>query len=592
MTQAASALNVPYHAILGDIEAPLQKDMSAPTLARFKAKPLVLTPGAHGQSDLNREARTPLVILLAVTGVVLLIACANVANLLLARSASRATEMAVRLSIGASRFQLIRQLLLEACLLALMGGGAGLLVAKLTLSGIHALMPPEITSTVDLVMEPSVFLAAAVLSIATGILFGLYPAIHSTRPDLASTLKGSSGQPAGAKAAARFRWTLATSQIALSMTLLATAGLFAKSLVNVDKVDLGLNVERLVTFRVSPDLNGYTSERTRGFFEQTEDALRAMPGVTGVTVSMVPLLEHSNWGNSVSVEGFKGGPDVDQSSNFNNVGAGYFRTLGIPLKAGREFTAADRLGTSKVAIVNEAFAKKFHLGRDAVGKFMSEDRDASKLDIQIVGLVQDAKYSEVKAEVPPLFFRPYLQNENIGSASFYVRTAGDPASLLAAIPRVMKALDPALPLENLAPMPEVVRQNVFVDRFMSTLSATFAGLATLLAAIGLYGVLSYTVALRTREFGLRMALGASPAGIRSLMLRQVAVMTAVGGAIGLTAAVFLGKASSSLLFKLESYDPVALATTAVVLSLVALGAGFLPAWRASRIDPMTALRYE
>jgi len=593
--QAKSALNVPYHAIINDVEAPLQKGMSDQTMARFRKRELLIEPGARGQSSINREAKTPLMILLSVTGIVLLIACANIANLLLARSSSRATEMAVRLSIGAGRVHLVTQLLVESCLLACMGGAAGLLVAKLTLDAMRALLPAEVTNSIDFAMDGSVLLAAAALSIFTGLLFGIFPAIHSTRPDLATTLKGTSGQPSGARGAKWFRLILATTQIMLSMALLASAGLFARSLVNITRVDLGVKIDHVVTFGISPELSGYTPERSRAFFERVEDTLGALPVVTGVTVSLVPLLAGSNWGSDVSVQGFPGGPDVDQNARFNEVGPGYFRTLGIPLISGREFSRADRVGAAKVAIVNETFAKKFNLGHDAVGKLMGQSRQSrgdAKLDMEIVGLVKDAKYSEVKRAIPPLFFRPYLQDDRLGSASFYVRTSGDPVALLGAIKTSMKTLDPMLPLENLKTMPQQVRENVFLDRFISTMSAAFAALATLLAAIGLYGVLAYTVAQRTREFGLRMALGADPARVRALVLKQVAFMTLVGGAVGLGVAFALGKAAESILFEMKSYDPLTFIGAAVLLTLVAGASGLIPALRASRIDPMRALRYE
>ena len=259
-------------------------------------------------------------------------------------------------------------------------------------------------------------LFAAVVTMATGLLFGLFPALHSSRPDLQSIMKGHAGQPSGARAAARFRTTLATAQIALSMALLVAAGLFTKSLLNVTpRRARDSRSTTCCTFGVSPELNGYTNERSRLFFERLEEELAALPGVTAVTASLVPAIAGSNWGTDVSVQGFKGGPDVDANSRFNEVGPGYFRTMGIPILAGREFTPADSLKAPKVAIVNEAFAKKFNLGRDAVGKLMGNDTGNNvKLDIEIVGLAQNAKYSEVKDEIPPLFFRPYRQDDSLG----------------------------------------------------------------------------------------------------------------------------------------------------------------------------------
>ena len=590
--QARVALATPYRSIVNNVEAPLQKAMSEQTLARFNAKPVLLEPGSRGQSSVSREAKAPLTLLLGVTAFVLLIACANIANLLLARGAARAGEMAVRLSIGAGRGQLVRQLLGESCLLALLGGVGGIVVAQWTLNLMAALLPAEATDTVTLKIDPIVMLFAAALAIGTGVLFGLFPALHSTRPDLVSALKGQSGQPSGARTAARFRTSLATAQIALSMALLVSAGLFTRSLFNVSRVDLGLKADNVLMFRISPELNGYTYDQSRQLFERLEDELAALPGVTGVANSRVALLAGSNWGNSVSVEGFKAGPDTDTDSRFNSLGPGYFGTLGIPLVAGRDFTRADAAGAPKVAIVNEAFAKKFNLGRNAVGKRMGDTGGNGPLTMEIVGMVQNAKYSDVKAEVPPVFFRAYRQDEQIGSINFYVRTSLVPDSFLSNIPKLVARLDPNLPVERLQTLPQQIRENVFLDRFISVLSAAFACLATLLAAVGLYGVLAYTVSQRTREIGLRMALGATPARVRAMVMRQVGMMTAIGGTIGLAAAIGLGRLAQSLLFELKGSDPIVLGGAAVSLTIVALAAGFIPAHRASQVDPMSALRYE
>jgi predicted permease len=589
--QAKIAANVPYHQIVNEVEAPLQKGMSDATMKRFRAKDMDVAAGAHGQSSVTREARAPLTLLLCVTGFVLLIACANIANLLLARAAGRAGEMAVRVSIGASRWQLMAQLLTESMVLAILGAAAGVLVARWTLDLMQALLPADAADMMTFTLDSPALIFTGVLALGTGLLFGLFPAIHSTRPDLIPLLKGQTTQSSGARSASRFRTSLATVQIALSMMLLVGAGLFTRSLMNVTRVDLGLKVDNLVTFAVSPELNAYSHERSRAFFPQLEERLRATPGVTAVTASLVPALAGSNWGTDVSVEGFKKGPDTDSGSRYNEVGAGYFRTMGIPLIAGREFTDADRLNSPKVAVVNEEFAKKFNLGHDVVGKHMAQDGN-DKLDIEIVGLVKNAKYSEVKDQIPPLFFRPYAQDDSIGSAHFYVRTSLEEASILPTLPKIVASLDPNLPVDNLQTMTQQVKDNVFLDRFISVLSAAFACLATLLAAVGLYGVLAYTVAQRTREIGLRMALGAEPSRVLKMVLRQVAIMTLVGGAIGLGASIWLGNLAASLLYELKGHDVVVLVAAAIVLSAVALGAGFLPARRASRIEPMRALRYE
>ena len=588
--QARTAINAAYRPIVNDVEAPLQEGMSEQTLARFRAKEIELELGGRGQSTIHEESRTPLILLFSITGIVLLIACANIANLLLARAATRSMEMAVRLSLGASRRQLLAQLLTESVLLALLGGVVSLVVAQWTLSGIGALLPSEASQTLRLELSMPVVMFAALLSIVTGLVFGMFPALHSTRPDLVSIIKANTGQPSGARSAARFRTGLVTAQIALSMMLLISAALFIRSLANVSRVDLGLRVDDVVTFSISPQLNGYTPARSRALFARVEDELAAIPGVRSVSASLVPILSGSNWGSSVNVEGFTRDPDADNGSRFNEVGPGYFATIGIALLAGREFTASDALGAPQVAVVNEAFAKKFNLGRQAVGKRMSTGDD--ELDMEIVGLVQDAKYSEVKGEVPPQFFTPYRQDSTLGYINFYVRTASSPAQLVRAIPAVMKRLDPNLPVDELKTMPQQVRENVFLDRMISTLSASFAALATLLAAVGLYGVLAYTVVQRTREIGVRMALGADAGRVRRMVLKQVLRMAIVGGVIGIGAAIGLGRLARSLLFELEGHDPLAIVASSVVLALVAFGAGFIPALRASRVEPMQALRYE
>ncbi len=588
--QARAAMNGVYRPIINDVEAPLQKGMSDQTMARFKARTLVIEPGRRGQSQVHKEAKTPLLLLFSITGIVLLIACANIANLLLVRGAGRATEMAVRLSLGATRRQLLAQLLTESCVLAVLGGIAGLVVARWTLALIASLLPADGTASLQFELQAPVVLFAAAMSVATGLLFGLFPALHATRPDLVSAIKAQAGQPSGARTAARFRTTLVTAQIALSMALLISAGLFVKSLMNVSRVDLGVKVDNVVTFALSPDLNGYDPARSRTFFERVEEELASVPGVTAVAGSMVPLLAGSNWGSSVSVQGFEKGPDTDAHAYFNRISPGYFRTLGIPLMSGREFTAADAAGAPKVAIVNEAFAKKFNLGREGVGKRMSDG--PSELDMEIVGIVQNAKYSEVRQEPPPIFFMPYRQDNRIGSLNFYARTSLDPEQMLHTAPGVVSRIDPNLPLEGLKTMPQQVRENVFMDRLVSTLSAAFALLATVLAAVGLYGVLAYTVSQRTREIGLRMALGADGARMRTMILKQVAWMTLVGGAIGIVGAYYLGKAAESLLFEIKGHDPAVMGLSVVLLAIVAFGAGYIPASRASRVHPMQALRYE
>jgi predicted permease len=587
--QARTAINAVYHPIINDIEAPLQRNMRDSVLKRFRAKEIVLSDGRRGQSDMS-EAEGPLLMLFAITGLVLLIACANIANLLLARGTSREMEMAVRLSLGATRRQLLAQLLTESVTLAMIGGAISILFASWTLQGIAALLPVEDIPTMDFTVNWAAVVFAGVLSLTTGIAFGLFPALHSTRPDLVTAMRNNSGRLAGGKAARRFRTSLATAQIALAMALLMSAGLFLKSLWNVSRVDLGVRVEKMVTFALAPERSGYDSVRRRTLFATVEEELRAIPGAVGVTSAMVPLIGGSSWGTSIEVEGFKG--SERPNSRYNAVGPGYYRTIGVQLLAGREFTAADDRGRPKVAIVNETFARRFGLGANPVGKRMANRQgDTVTLDMEIVGLVRDSKYNGVRDSIPPVFSLPHRQ-ERVGEMHFYVRTDGDPNAILRAIPALVRRVDPMLPVERLKTMPEEIRKNIFLDRMISTMSSAFALLATLLASIGLYGVLAYSVAQRTREIGVRMALGADAAKVRALVMGQVGVMVLIGGVIGLAGALALGRVARSMLFEMSGADPMVMIASAGLLALVALAAGYVPALRASRVDPMQALRYE
>jgi predicted permease len=592
VAQADAALNGLYQPIVNDVEAALETGMSDQTMQRFRAKRLTVEAGPQGQSSIHGEATTPLALLFGVTGVVLLIACANIANLLLARGAGRAAEMGVRLALGATRRQLLALLLTESVLLALLGGAVSLIVAQWTLAAMGAMMPPDAIATLRFSIQPSVVLFAAALSIATGLVFGMFPALHSTRSDLISVIRSGAGQLTGGKAAARFRASLVTVQITLSMALLISAGLFLKSLVNVSRVDLGAEIEHFATFALSPSRAGYDSTRSAVYFGRVEEELASIPGATGVTSSVVPLLGGSNWGTDVNVQGFPKGPDVDNNSRFNMVGPGYFTTLGVAMLAGRDVTASDIRGGSKVAIVNQTFANKFHLGTDAVGKFLTSDTRRDSLDTQIVGLIPDIKYSDVKDSVPPVFYTPWRQEGDVGELYFLVKSSLPPEQMLGAIREVVKRIDATVPVEELKTMPQQVRENVFLDRMISILSAAFAVLATLLAGVGLYGVLAYSVAQRTREIGVRMALGADRRQVRGMVMKQVGLMTLVGGALGVAAALGLGKAARSLLFGLEGHDALVFSMSVLLLSLVALTAGFIPARRAAQVDPMQALRYD
>jgi predicted permease len=599
MDRANAALNTIYRPIIVETEAPQQKGMTPATMERFKKKEVVLEDGRRGQSSMQREAKVPLIMMFLVTAIVLLIACANIANLLLARAASRATEMAVRLSLGATRRQLVVQLLAESILLAVIGGVASLVIARWTLAAIAGMLPPEAADTLTFTIQPAVILFTGAAAVFTGLFFGLFPALHSTRPELISTLRSGAGHLSGSRGASRFRTTLVTAQIALSTALLICAGLFIKSLDKVSRVSLGIDVDNVSMFAISPTLSGYDSVRAKALYARVESELRALPGVTNASAALVPLLGGSSWGNSVKVEGYEPKPDENMNARFNEISTGYFKTIGQRMIVGRDFTEADGLGSSRVAIVNETFAKRFNLmGKNArgagplgaIGKRISMGGDT--LNIQIVGVVADAGYAEVKDTIPPLFFIPYRQEAQAYGMYFYVRSSLPPEQILGQIRPLIRKIDPLLPVEELKSVPQQIRENIFLDRMMSIMSASFAVLATILAAIGLYGVLAYSVAQRTNEIGIRVALGASATRVRLMVLRQVALMTLIGAVIGLAAGFAGGRGASSIMYEMNGFDPVVFIGATVLLALISLAAGFIPAVRASKIDPIRALRYE
>lgn len=588
--RAQAAMNVLYRGIINEVDAPLQKGASDNYMKRFREQQMTLVPGASGQSQIHRNATTPLFLLLGITGFVLLIACANIANLLLARAAARQREMSIRLTVGASRLQLIRQLLIEALVISLAGGIAGLAFAYATGRILLGFLPGNNNIALTPDLDPRSLLFALAVALVTGLLFGLFPALHSSKHDLVTALKDQAGSVSGSGSAGRFRQLLAISQIALSLLLLISAGLFIKSLISVSRIDLGIRTENIVSFGLSPELNKYTSERSRALFTKLEENLATLPGVTHVATAMVPLLAGNNWGNDVSVDGFEKGPDTDSNSRFNAVSADYFKTFGINLIAGRAFTNADAFNAPKVAIVNEAFVRKFSPNSPIVGKRMN-NTGAKKNDIEIVGVARDTKYSEVKDAVPPLFFLPYRQDDT-GSNYFYIATALPPEQIVPSLRRAVAELDPNLPMEDLTTLNQQVRENLFMDRMISSFASSFAALATLLAAIGLYGVLAFNVARRTREIGIRLAIGAEASTVRNMVLREVAILLVIGIAIAIPAALTLGRYTESLLYEMKGNDPVVLIAATAAVALVSLLAGYLPARRAMQIDPMVALRYE
>jgi predicted permease len=455
--RAQAAATTVYRGILASVEQPLHGDMSKPTMARFLAKEILVEDGRHGQSSLRGSTRTPLLLLLGITGLVVLISCANIANLLLVRGAGRATEIAVRMSLGAGRRQLVAQLLTESVVLAILGGVASVAVAWATLRLIGSFIPAAAVGfgvSLSLELRPSVLMFAGGVALLTGLLFGLFPAMHATRSDLIAAIRSGAGQIAGGhRAAARFRTTLVTAQIALSMALLGCAGLFVRSLRNVSQVELGVDAGRVVQFALLPQFNGYDARRAHATLTRVEDDVAALPGIEAVSVAGIPLFTGSTSGGNVYVEGKDRDPDAERNVRMNMIGAGFFRALDIPLVTGREFTAADRLGTPKVAIVNESFVRKFSLGRSAVGtrmRFGGGPEDP--LDTEIVGVVRDASYNGVKEALPPMYYRPFRQDSTVTAAAFYARTSLPPEQAMRLIPPVVARVDRNLPVPMLKPL--------------------------------------------------------------------------------------------------------------------------------------------
>jgi predicted permease len=588
---AERAMSGPFAGILKDVELPAQRSgVGSQDWQRFAERRLILDPGKQGQRPERGELSGVFILLFSVTGVVLLIACSNVAGLLLARTAYRATDITVRLSLGASRRQLVRQMLVESFLLAGMGTVAGLFVAAWILGTLTLVLPQKAGGYYRFELDATVFLFTAALSGVIAVLIGVYPALHGTRHDLASSLKDAT-RSSGTRAAARFRTSLATLQIALSMALLVVAGLFTESLLNVGRVELGIKTENLTTFRLSPELNGYVPERAHALGDRIEQELLGLPGVQSVSASTIPLLAGVGAGSNVTVNAFGSRTASERGVMRANVGPGYFRTVGIPLLAGREFDVGDDLGAPNVAIVNEAFARKYVSGLNPIGVRMEEGA-GNRFDIEIVGLVRDARYSQITDVPPPQYYLPYRQSKRFGSLNFYVRSTQPAGQVASMIPAAVRRVDGTLPVENLRTMKDQLKSTQGLNRLVTALSAVFAGLATMLAAIGLYGVLSFTVAQRRREIGLRIALGADAGRIGRLILGRVGRMTLVGAALGLFAALVLGRLARSQLFGVEGLQPLLLCAAATCTSIVAFAAGAIPAWRAARVDPMVALRTE
>lgn len=588
--EASAALNGIYGGIVNEIEAPLSTSLTADELAQFRAKQITLEAGGRGQSVVPMYMGLPLTLLLGMTGLVLLIVCSNIASLLLARGASRAGEMAIRASLGAGRGRLAWQLFMESATLAVLGGLLSLPFAAATLGGVVAILPATPGTGVDARLNPAVMLFAAGVTLVSVLMFGFAPALRGTRK-LGSVVRAQA-LTVGGKGVMRFRASLVTAQIAFSMVLLTLAGLFSVSLMNIGRTNLGIDVDSVVTFSVSPQRNGYGPERIADVYDRIERELEGRPDVAAVTTARVPLVANDVARNLVTIRGFEELTGADRAIAYNELGPDFFSVLSVPLLAGRVFTDADAPAGPRVAVVNEAFLRKFGLGRDAIGTRFGTGEGASGNEIEIVGVVADAKYSSVREDAPPQYFVPRSQSDNIRTLFFYVRSRLDGDELLRTIRPVVASVDPNLPVTDLSTLQAAVRANLVFDSLLAILSGTFAALATLLAAVGLFGVLAYMVAQRTRELGLRLALGATPRQLRAIVLKQVAILLSIGLPVGLGIALLLGRAAEGVLFGLSGNEPAVFVVAVLVIGTVVLAAGYLPARRASNVAPMEALRSE
>ena len=576
--EAEAALNPLYRAIVSEAEAPLLTGATEQELEAFSTRPLVLEPGARGQTSASRTldpARNSLELLLAVAGAVLLLCCANVAGLMLVRSTTRTGEIAVRASMGATRGRLASLLLAESLVLALPAALLSLPVALLTLRAIAGGVPRIPTAAFDVELSAAAALLAIGAAVLSALICGLFPLREALRTDPGKTLQAYGVRQTPARSVTRFRAVLATTQIALSMALLAITGVFAQSLASMARIDLGLDVDSVVMVSTSPPATR-SPEEAASYFDRLDEELEAIPGVSSVSSSTDPLLSIGGLEGRVAVEGLDGNvvPIV-----LDMVSPDFFEMFGVELLAGRGFSEAD--ASRQVAIVNQRFAEHLGLGRSVIG------RRIPVLDVEIVGMVADAQSGKVTGEIGAQVFRPIRHG-----TTFYVRGDRPPEDLLNAVRDTVTRVDPSLPITRLVTMEQQFLANIATERFVAGASTGFAVLATVLAGLGLYGVLAYAVAQRSREIALRFALGAQAPRIRRMVLRQIAAMAAAGIVLGTVVAVLLGQAAQSLLFGVAAADPLALAGAAVVLGAVMLGAAHLPARRASRVDPMSVLRYE
>ena len=596
VTQAGVGINIVFKRLIESLMGPGVTDKER---QGFLDQRLKVQSAERGASTLHEAFGEPLKFLMALVALVLLIACANVANLLLARGAARQREFVMRLAIGADRFRLVRQLLTESLLLAVVGAGVGILFAfwadSLLLRMVGGVANgPE---SIQLRLQPDVrVLSFSLLVIVlTAILFGLFPALHATRLDLSSQMKssGSSGAGASSKRGLPLNKSLVVAQVSFSVVLLIAAGLLVHSLVNLSRVNLGYNRENLLLFRVNAAAGGYKGPAMIRLHEDLLGRISAIPGLRGVAVSHNGLFSHSESGDPIAVEGHTPKPGEEMDSRIDMVGPRYFSTMGIPILLGREIGPQDTASGLRPAVVNETFVHRFFPDTNPIGKHVRDTYPGNPAECIVVGVAADAKYNSLREKTPPRLYAPLFNPLwEQGSAVYEVRTFADTASISAALRSAVRETAPSLPAISVRTMDGLVGDTLQTDRFIEELSITFGFLAILLASVGLYGVMAYTVARRTRDIGIRMALGAAPANVRWQVLRESLALAAIGIVVGVPVALGGTHLVRSLIFGLGLADPIVIVAAAALLAVVAAVAGFLPAHRASRVDPMVALRYE
>jgi predicted permease len=565
--------------------------VDAETRKRFLDQRLRLRDAATGASALRGDFSEPLLVLLAAAGLVLLIACSNLGNLLLARTTARNREMAVRLALGASRGRLIRQLLTESLCLATLGGLVGLGAAFLLRAGLLRLIsdPIVLPSALDLRVLGFVF----VLTLAAGLLLGLLPALRITKTQAATGLREQGRGIAGSAAWLRVGKLVVVGQLALSLPLLVGAGLLVRTLVNLQHVNVGYPKDDVLTVRVDAQAAGYDPVRQTEAFEQLLARIRALPGVRAASYSNNGLFGGSDNGDQIIVEGYTPTGRDDNGSRYDAVGPGYFSTLGIPILLGREVTEQDRSGGRTVCVINETFARRFFAGRNPIGLHVTQHYADQRHTYEIVGVVRDSRQNRLRGEIEHRFYTPVTQPAaSINGVTFVIRPRGEGSTMLTDVRRIVQQAEPNMPIRRAGTVTEAVAGRIVQDRLLARLSIAFGVVAVLLSAIGLYGVLSYGVARRTNEIGIRKALGAQHSAVIAMILRETGWLLLVGLIAGSALSAAALRLIASRLYGLSSNDPITFVSALAGLAIVAALATWLPAYRASRVDPLVALRYE